>query len=98
MEMNKSRRKFIVTTAGFAATTLFTVLELLRGIARTDGVGIVCSLHQVHFARAYADRIIGLSHGRIVIDGPSSEFGQAALERLYGHCESAEPESVEPTT
>ncbi|MBN8969211.1 MAG: phosphonate ABC transporter ATP-binding protein [Rhizobiales bacterium] len=74
------------------------VLELLRGIARTDGVGIVCSLHQVHFARAYADRIIGLSHGRIVIDGPSSEFDQAALERLYGHRESAEPESVEPTT
>lgn len=66
------------------------VLELLRGIAQTDGVGIVCSLHQVHFARAYADRIIGLSRGRIVIDGPSNEFDQAALERLYGHRESAE--------
>ncbi len=60
------------------------VLELLRGISRMDGVGVICSLHQVHFARAYADRIIGLSHGRIVIDGPSAKFDQAAFESLYG--------------
>lgn len=72
------------------------VLELLRGIARADGVGVICSLHQVHFARAYADRIIGLSHGRIVIDGPSGEFDQAAFENLYGSLDPAasEPEIV----
>jgi len=60
------------------------VLDLLHGIARTDGVGVICSLHQVHFARAYADRIIGLSHGRVVIDVPTSSFDQAAFENLYG--------------
>ena len=70
------------------------VLELLRGIARTDGVGVICSLHQVHFARAYADRIIGLSHGRIVIDVPSGEFDQAAFERLYGSQDSAAGEPI----
>lgn len=70
------------------------VLELLRGIARTDGVGVICSLHQVHFARAYADRIIGLSRGRIVIDVPSAQFDQAAFECLYGH---QDPATSEPT-
>lgn len=68
------------------------VLELLREIARTDGVGIICSLHQVHFARAYADRIIGLSRGRLVIDVPSGEFDQAAFECLYRHQDAAASE------
>ena len=69
------------------------ILELLRGIARADGVEVICSLHQVHFARAYADRIIGLSHGRIVIDVPSPKFDQAAFESLYG---SQAPAAAEP--
>ncbi len=60
------------------------VLDLLQAIARSDGVGVVCSLHQVHFARAYADRVVGLSHGRVVIDVPTDRFGQAAFEQLYG--------------
>lgn len=71
------------------------VLELLRGIARTDGVGVICSLHQVHFARAYADRIIGLSRARLVIDVPSAKFDQAAYESLYG---SQNPASIDPTS
>src|SRR6516165_9388309 len=42
------------------------VASLERGIARSEGVAVVCSLHQVHLARAYADRIVGLSSGRVV--------------------------------
>jgi phosphonate transport system ATP-binding protein len=60
------------------------VLELLHGIARKDGVAVLCSLHQVPYARRYADRIIGLSHGRVVADGPAASFDDGALGRLYG--------------
>ena len=60
------------------------VLELLREIARSGGVAVICSLHQVPFARTYADRIIGLSCGRMVIDVPTQEFDEAAYVRLYG--------------
>jgi phosphonate transport system ATP-binding protein len=60
------------------------VLDLLHGIARTDGVGVVCSLHQVHLARAYADRVVGLLQGRVVIDVPTDRFDEAAFEQLYG--------------
>jgi len=60
------------------------VLDLLRGIARSDGVGIVCSLHQVPYAKAYADRVVGLSHGRVVFDVPTDRFDRHAFERLYG--------------
>jgi phosphonate transport system ATP-binding protein len=60
------------------------VLELLRGIARSDGVGVLCSLHQVPYARAYADRVVGLSHGRVVFDVPTERFDRTAFEHLYG--------------
>jgi phosphonate transport system ATP-binding protein len=60
------------------------VLELLRGIARSEGVGVVCSLHQVPYARAYADRVVGLSHGRVVFDLPTDRFDRTAFEQLYG--------------
>lgn len=61
------------------------VLELLQGIARRDGVGVVCSLHQVHLARSFADRVVGLSQGRKVIDSPIARFDERAFEHLYGN-------------
>ncbi len=60
------------------------VLELLHGIARRDGVAVVCSLHQVGFARTYADRVVGLSQGRLALDMPVDRFDEAAFARLYG--------------
>jgi phosphonate transport system ATP-binding protein len=59
------------------------ILDLLHGIARADGVAVVCSLHQVQFARTHADRVVGLSHGRVVLDLPTDRFDQSAFERLY---------------
>jgi phosphonate transport system ATP-binding protein len=59
------------------------VMALLRSIARSDGVAILCSLHQVHVARAFADRIIGLSRGRIVLEALADQFDEAAFARLY---------------
>jgi phosphonate transport system ATP-binding protein len=62
------------------------VMALLRSIARADSVAILCSLHQVQFARAYADRIIGLSQGRVVLAAPADQFDAAAHATLYGRC------------
>jgi phosphonate transport system ATP-binding protein len=59
------------------------ILELMRAICR-DGVAVVCSLHQVHFARRYADRIVGLAGGRVIADTPTERFDERAADRLYG--------------
>ncbi|TWB36487.1 phosphonate ABC transporter ATP-binding protein [Nitrospirillum pindoramense] len=69
--------------ASLDPATAAGVLDLLRGIARTDGVGVVCSLHQVDLARAAADRIVGLADGRVVVDLPAASFDTAAAARLY---------------
>jgi phosphonate transport system ATP-binding protein len=60
------------------------IMELLGGICHRDGVALVCSLHQMHLAQAYADRIVGLKDGRIVVDTPAGAFDTERAKRLYG--------------
>ncbi len=60
-----------------------TVLETLRRVAAT-GVAVVASLHQVHLAVAYADRIVALRSGAIVEDAPAASFDARAIGQIYG--------------
>jgi phosphonate transport system ATP-binding protein len=50
------------------------VLALLRELARQDGIAVLCSLHQVDLVPGFADRVVGLSGGRLVSDAPIAEF------------------------
>ena len=59
------------------------ILALLHRICR-EGVSILCSLHQVHFALQFADRIVGLSQGKVAIDTATADFDREAANRLYG--------------
>jgi phosphonate transport system ATP-binding protein len=59
-----------------------TVLESLRSAVAT-GVAVVASLHQVHLARAYADRIVALREGRIVEDVPAARLDARSIEQIY---------------
>jgi phosphonate transport system ATP-binding protein len=62
------------------------ILELLRGIchADKDGVAVICSLHQPSFARKFADRVVGLTGGRIVVDIAAEELVESTLRKIYG--------------
>jgi phosphonate transport system ATP-binding protein len=59
-----------------------TVLESLRSAVST-GVAVVASLHQVHLARAYADRIVAMRDGRIVEDTPATRLDTRRIEQIY---------------
>lgn len=60
------------------------VLSLLRDVCRQDGIPAVVSLHQIEYAREFADRIVGLSRGSVVFDGPPSDLSPATLHDIYG--------------
>lgn len=62
--------------------------ELLGAVARA-GLTVVIVLHQIETAIALADRIVGLSAGRVAYDGPAKAFDAAAQELVFG----AEPET-----
>lgn len=59
------------------------VLTLLKKIAQDRNITVVTSLHQVDFAKEYADRIIGMNKGQIVFDGAPAELTENMLERIY---------------
>lgn len=60
-----------------------TVLSLLRSIARDDDIPVLISLHVVPLALRHSDRIVGLRHGRIVIEGHSADLDADALAPVY---------------
>ncbi len=72
-----------------------TILALLRSICKTDGIAALLSLHQVDFAQAYSDRIIGLAHGRIIFDGPPTALGPQVLSEIYAGQPAGSPTDVE---
>lgn len=45
---------------------------------------ILCSLHFLSLARAYADRIIALKDGRMEFDGDPSEIDDRRFRAIYG--------------
>jgi len=59
------------------------VLGDLRRAAHDLGIAVLCNLHQVEYAIEFADRIIGLSAGRIVFEGAPDLLEESALERIY---------------
>ncbi|KCZ54914.1 hypothetical protein HY29_01540 [Hyphomonas beringensis] len=59
------------------------IMQLLKDAARERGAAVLCSLHQIDLARAYADRIIGLQGGHIIFDGPPAQLDRAALSAIF---------------
>ena len=60
------------------------VMSLLSGLMRRQGLTLVFTSHNLRHALDFADRVIGLRHGRIELDGPTASQNVAALETIYG--------------
>ena len=61
-----------------------TILQLLRTAAAEEETTVLCSLHQVDLAQEFADRIIGMRNGRVVLDQAPGTFADSDLETIYG--------------
>ncbi|MFB6838437.1 phosphonate ABC transporter ATP-binding protein [Streptomyces sp. NPDC056361] len=59
------------------------VMELLADIGRTDSLTTICTLHQVDTALTWADRIVGLNTGRVVLDSPAGDVRDTDIARIY---------------
>lgn len=62
------------------------VMDVLMRICTEEGLTVICSLHQVDLALDWADRLIGLRDGQLVldrrVDGLSTEQVMAVYQRL----------------
>jgi len=59
------------------------VLNLITAVQAHHDVTLVMSLHQPHWARRFAKRLIGLRDGRLVFDGRPGALTDSHLEELY---------------
>ncbi len=71
-------------TSSLDPRTSVEIMELLADIARTRSIPVVINMHDVDLARRFADRIVGMSGGRIVFDGPPGALTDGALTGIYG--------------
>ena len=59
------------------------VMRLFSALVREEGLTMLFTSHDLSHAIKYADRVIALRHGVIVLDAPSSELSMAMLRALY---------------
>ena len=60
------------------------MLKYIEQINKQKGVTVLCSLHFLSLARAYATRIIALKDGIIMFDGLPSEIDDDRFKEIYG--------------
>jgi len=60
------------------------VMNLIREIGMKRNLTVICSLHQVELALNWADRIIGLRHGVIMLDTPAAGLSKEEVMEVYG--------------
>lgn len=59
------------------------VMDLLWEVVREQKMTVFCSLHQLDLAKTYADRIVGMKAGRILMDTNHSPADRESLSSLY---------------
>lgn len=60
------------------------IMDYLKSITMELNITCIVNLHQVEIARSYSDRIIGLSKGGVVFDGPSFRLSTDSTDLIYG--------------
>ena len=71
-------------TSSLDPKTSVEIMELLAGVARSHRIPVLINMHDVALARRFADRILGMSGGRIVFDGPPQRLSDTTLKQIYG--------------
>ena len=71
------------------------VMEVLFRVCREDDLTVICSLHQVDLALGWADRMVGMRDGRIVLNEPVQELLPEAAMMVYRR-DGTEPRDDRP--
>jgi phosphonate transport system ATP-binding protein len=71
-------------TSSLDPKTSVEIMSLMRDLGAAKGMPIIVNMHDVELARRFADRIIGMSEGRVVYDGAPAGLSDAHLKTIYG--------------
>jgi len=71
-------------TSSLDPKTSAEIMDLLAAVAARGNLPILINIHDVSLAKRYADRVIGMSEGRIIFDDAPSALTSDILEQIYG--------------
>ncbi len=71
-------------TSSLDPKTSVEIMELMVALAGRANIPVIVNIHQVALAKRFADRIVGMSGGHIVFDGPPDELTDGHLKTIYG--------------
>lgn len=71
-------------TSSLDPKTSVEIMQLLREQGRERNIPVLVNMHDVELAKRFADRIVGMSGGRIVFDGPGAALTDQRLTEIYG--------------
>ena len=71
-------------TSSLDPKTSVEIMELIGAMGRANGIPVIINMHDVELAKRFADRIIGMSGGKVVYDGPPRDLGDEMLKTIYG--------------
>ena len=71
-------------TSSLDPKTSVEIMELLDQVSREREVPVIVNIHNVDLARRFASRIIGMSTGQVIFDGPPEALQDKHLNEIYG--------------
>lgn len=71
-------------TSSLDPKTSVEIMELLSSVSARERVPVIVNIHNVELARRFAQRIVGLSQGRVIFDGPPQALTDDLLNAIYG--------------
>jgi phosphonate transport system ATP-binding protein len=71
-------------TSSLDPKTSVEIMEILSRFAAERGIPVIVNIHNVELARRFASRVVGMSGGRVVYDGPPQALTEAHLKQIYG--------------
>ena len=71
-------------TSSLDPKTSVEIMEILQRVARERAIPVIVNIHNVELARRFASRIVGMTGGHVVYDGPPDGLTDADLKTIYG--------------
>lgn len=71
-------------TSSLDPKTSVEIMELIAQRAGERDIPVIVNIHNVALGRRFADRIVGMSKGEIVFDGPPGGLDDSHLLAIYG--------------
>ncbi|WP_331234830.1 phosphonate ABC transporter ATP-binding protein [Natronorarus salvus] len=82
-------------TSSLDPETSHAVMDLLTEIADESNIPVLINIHEVHLAEEFSDRIVGLTDGQIVFEGPVKDLTDDVKDTIYRSEDPPKPGETE---